>query len=163
MDLWHDSYKHTFVSGRLTILGGWRYDGRIIKSKHSSVLSSFMTYHRVSKHSNTTVCPSSSGHCVVCTSSGHCVVCPSSSGHCVICPSSSGHCVVCPSSNYEFWLSLWYLQTLLGMAPVLHNRKCGRCYILAALINCAREVLPLLIGLESLPQKQRLRVWVSIV
>ena len=77
MDLWHDSYKHTFVSGRLTILGGWRYDGRIIKSKHSSVLSSFMTYHRVSKHSNTTVCPSSSGHCVVCPSSGHSVVSPS--------------------------------------------------------------------------------------
>ena len=26
---------------------------------------------------------------------------------------SFGHCVVCPSSIYGFWLSLWYLQTLL--------------------------------------------------
>jgi hypothetical protein len=29
------------------------------------------------------------------------------------CPFSFGHCVVCPSLIYEFWLSLWYLQTLL--------------------------------------------------
>jgi hypothetical protein len=26
---------------------------------------------------------------------------------------SFGHCVVCSSLNYGFWLSLWYLQTLL--------------------------------------------------
>jgi hypothetical protein len=50
--------------------------------------------------------------------------------------SNFDHCVVCSSSIHEFWLPLWYLQTLLGMAPALHNRKCGRCYILAALINC---------------------------
>jgi hypothetical protein len=29
------------------------------------------------------------------------------------CPFSSGHCVVCSSLIYEFWLPLWYLQTLL--------------------------------------------------
>jgi hypothetical protein len=29
------------------------------------------------------------------------------------CPFSFGHCVVCSSSIYEFWLPLWYLQTLL--------------------------------------------------
>jgi hypothetical protein len=28
------------------------------------------------------------------------------------CPFSFGHCVVCPAI-YEFWLPLWYLQTLL--------------------------------------------------
>ena len=30
-----------------------------------------------------------------------------------ICPFSLGHCVVCSSSRYGFWLSLWYLQTIL--------------------------------------------------
>jgi hypothetical protein len=30
------------------------------------------------------------------------------------CPFSFGHCVVCSSSIYEFWLPLWYLQTLLS-------------------------------------------------
>ena len=29
------------------------------------------------------------------------------------CSFSFGHCVVCPSSIYGFWLTLWYLQTLL--------------------------------------------------
>ena len=29
------------------------------------------------------------------------------------CTFSFGHCVVCTSSIYEFWLPLWYLQTLL--------------------------------------------------
>jgi len=29
------------------------------------------------------------------------------------CTFSFGHCVVCSSSIYGFWLSLWYLQTLL--------------------------------------------------
>jgi len=29
------------------------------------------------------------------------------------CTFSFGHCVVCSSSVYEFWLPLWYLQTLL--------------------------------------------------
>jgi hypothetical protein len=28
------------------------------------------------------------------------------------CSFSFGHCVVCPSLIYEFWLPLWYLQTL---------------------------------------------------
>jgi len=32
------------------------------------------------------------------------------------CPFSFDHCVVCPSSIYEFWLSLWYLQTLLTIS-----------------------------------------------
>jgi hypothetical protein len=27
---------------------------------------------------------------------------------------SFGHCVVCSSSIYGFWLTLWYLQTLLS-------------------------------------------------
>ena len=30
-----------------------------------------------------------------------------------LCCLSFGHCVVCPSSIYGFWLSFWYLQTLL--------------------------------------------------
>ena len=29
------------------------------------------------------------------------------------CTFSFGHCVVCSSSKYEFWLPLWYLQTIL--------------------------------------------------
>ena len=29
------------------------------------------------------------------------------------CTFTFGHCVVCSSSIYGFWLSLWYLQTLL--------------------------------------------------
>jgi hypothetical protein len=29
------------------------------------------------------------------------------------CTFSFGHCVVCSSSIYEFWLLIWYLQTLL--------------------------------------------------
>jgi hypothetical protein len=29
------------------------------------------------------------------------------------CTFSFGHCVVCSSSIYGFWLTLWYLQTLL--------------------------------------------------
>ena len=28
------------------------------------------------------------------------------------CPFSFDHCVICSSSIYEFWLPLWYLQTL---------------------------------------------------
>ena len=31
------------------------------------------------------------------------------------CTFSFGHCVVCSSSIYEFWLPLWYLQTLLKL------------------------------------------------
>jgi len=29
-----------------------------------------------------------------------------------ICPFSFGHCIIYPSSIYDFWLPLWYLQTL---------------------------------------------------
>ena len=29
------------------------------------------------------------------------------------CTFSFGHCVVCSSSIYEFWIPLWYIQTLL--------------------------------------------------
>jgi hypothetical protein len=29
------------------------------------------------------------------------------------CTFSFGHCVVCSTSRYRFWLSFWYLQTLL--------------------------------------------------
>jgi hypothetical protein len=32
------------------------------------------------------------------------------------CTFSFGHCVVCSSSIYEFWLLLWYLQTLFAWA-----------------------------------------------
>ena len=32
------------------------------------------------------------------------------------CTFSFGHCVVCSSSIYGFWLSFWYLQTLLTTA-----------------------------------------------
>ena len=34
------------------------------------------------------------------------------------CPFSFGHCFVCPSSIYGFWLSIWYLQTLLVIGKV---------------------------------------------
>ena len=34
--------------------------------------------------------------------------------HCLFfCTFSFGHCVVCSSSIYGFWVSLWYLKTLL--------------------------------------------------
>ena len=34
--------------------------------------------------------------------------------HCLsFCAFTFGHCVVCSSSIYGFWLTLWYLQTLL--------------------------------------------------
>ena len=33
--------------------------------------------------------------------------------HRSFCTFSFGHCVVCSSLIYEFWLPLWYLQTLL--------------------------------------------------
>jgi len=35
------------------------------------------------------------------------------------CAFSFWHCVACPSSTYEFWLHLWYLQTLLHMNSTL--------------------------------------------
>ena len=35
------------------------------------------------------------------------------------CTFSFGHCVVCSSSIYEFWLPLWYLQTLLVMSATI--------------------------------------------
>jgi hypothetical protein len=31
---------------------------------------------------------------------------------------SFGHCVVCSSSIYEFWLPLWYIQTLLIVCSI---------------------------------------------
>ena len=38
---------------------------------------------------------------------------------------SFGHCVACPSSIYEFWLPIWYLQTLLHFVDrwILLTRK----------------------------------------
>ena len=43
------------------------------------------------------------------------VLCVCFVAHCLsFCPNFSfDHCVVCPSSIYRFWLTLWYLQTLL--------------------------------------------------
>jgi hypothetical protein len=37
-----------------------------------------------------------------------------------------GHCVVCPSSIYEFWLSLWYLQTLHNFIATESEQKIKR-------------------------------------
>jgi hypothetical protein len=38
------------------------------------------------------------------------------------CTFTFGHCVVCLSSIYEFWLSLWYFQTLLtGQASLCYG------------------------------------------
>ena len=34
------------------------------------------------------------------------------------CTSSFGHCVVCSTSIYGFWLSLWYLPTLLQIKQI---------------------------------------------
>ena len=48
-------------------------------------------------------CAFSLGHCVICS----CVVCS-----CVVCSCVVCSCVVC-SLIYGFWLSLWYIQTLL--------------------------------------------------
>ena len=45
------------------------------------------------------------------------------------CTFSFGHCVVCSSSICEFWLPLWYLQTILTrMCPLVHFDlfSCGR-------------------------------------
>jgi hypothetical protein len=45
------------------------------------------------------------------------VLCICFLNNCVsFCPFSFGHRVVCTFSIYEFWLSLWYLQTLLREA-----------------------------------------------
>ena len=42
------------------------------------------------------------------------VLCVCFADHCLsFCTFSFGHCVVFSSSIYGFWLSLWYLQTLL--------------------------------------------------
>jgi len=42
------------------------------------------------------------------------VLCVHFADRCLLfCTFSFGHCVVCSSSIYRFWLSLWYLQTLL--------------------------------------------------
>ena len=38
------------------------------------------------------------------------------------CTFSFGHCVVCSSSIYEFWLPLWYFQTLLIFILILNFR-----------------------------------------
>jgi hypothetical protein len=43
---------------------------------------------------------------------GHFIVCPFSLGHFIVCLFSFCHFVVCPLI-YNFWLSLWYLQTYL--------------------------------------------------
>ena len=37
------------------------------------------------------------------------------------CTFSFGHCVVCPSSIYEFWLPLWYLQTLITIPDYMSS------------------------------------------
>jgi len=42
----------------------------------------------------------------------------------IVCPFSFSHCVVCLSSIYGFWLSLWYLQTLL-----VDENNCIRVYM----------------------------------
>ena len=45
------------------------------------------------------------------------------------CTFSFGHCDVCSSSTYEFWLPLWYLQSLLAY------KKCK------IFITCSRHVI----------------------
>ena len=48
--------------------------------------------------------------------SGGCVTCACFVDRCLsFCPFSFGHCVVCSSIMYRFWLSLWYLKTLLSV------------------------------------------------
>jgi hypothetical protein len=45
--------------------------------------------------------------------------------HCLsFCTFSFGHCVVCSSSIYGFWLSLYYLQTLLIDEDLTATVKC---------------------------------------
>ena len=41
----------------------------------------------------------------------------------VVCPFLFGHCVVCSSSIFEFWLPLWYLQTLLIVSHYSNNER----------------------------------------
>ena len=41
------------------------------------------------------------------------------------CPFSFDHCIVCPS-NYGFWLSLWYLQTILMISIISHSNRFPR-------------------------------------
>jgi hypothetical protein len=48
------------------------------------------------------------------------VLCVCFIDHCLsFCIFSFGHCVVCSSSIYEFWLPLWYLQSLLRIRVLL--------------------------------------------
>ena len=37
---------------------------------------------------------------------------------------SFGHCVICSSSIYGFWLTIWYLQTLLTRWHLLPRKMC---------------------------------------
>jgi hypothetical protein len=54
---------------------------------------------------------------------------------------SFGHCVVCPSSIYGFWLSLWYLQTLLETSHrivelILHASTCIASVFRLSILDC---------------------------
>jgi hypothetical protein len=94
--------------------------------KHFSVLSSFMTYHRVCNYIIMTGATSGAGttHPSEHLSSPPVfrgvriawsfVLCVCFVDRCLsFCTFSYGHCVVCSSSVYIFWLPLWYLQALL--------------------------------------------------
>jgi hypothetical protein len=41
----------------------------------------------------------------------------------IVCPFPLGHCVVHPSSIYNFWITLWYLQTFLTEGYQILNIK----------------------------------------
>ena len=92
----------------------------------TSTVSAFMTHHhRVCNYINTTgatsgvktVYPSGAIEFISVFSGARVtrslVLCVCLVDRCLsFCSFSFGHCVVCPSSIYEFWLPLWYLQTL---------------------------------------------------
>ena len=52
------------------------------------------------------------------------------------CPSSFGHCIVCSSSIYRFWLPLWYLQALLVLVWCLVSLKSLTNKVFFLILRC---------------------------
>ena len=65
------------------------------------------------------------------------------------CPLSFGHCDVCPFLIYLFWLSLWYLQTLLNRS--LGNRVFGCTSLTNMSDRCTHlPIWPSLLKIENI-------------
>jgi hypothetical protein len=59
-----------------------------------------------------------------------------------ICAFSFGHCVVCSFSIYRFWLTLWYLQTLLTnwLTPTKYPYLKWHCIFLLLHRHCISSI-----------------------